>query len=142
MAKVNPYLGFSGNCEEAFKFYKSVFGGEFSNLSRFSDVPADMPSPESDGDKIMHVSLPIGEGQVVMGSDRPSSMGPTVSGNNVHVSVSPASREEGLRIFNGLSEGGQITMPFEKTFWGADFGMCTDKYGVQWMVNYDPNEPN
>lgn len=140
MARVNPYLNFAGSCEEAFDFYKTVFGGEFSNVSRFSDVPADVPSADGDGHKIMHVALPIGEGQTLMGSDRPDSMGPTTVGDNVQVSIAPANEEEASRIFNGLSEGGQITMPYGKTFWGADFGMCTDRFGVHWMVNYDPNE--
>ncbi|MGH2704513.1 MAG: VOC family protein [Actinomycetota bacterium] len=142
MAKVNPYLNFSGNCEEAFEFYRSVFGGEFSTLSRFSEMPAGAPSPEPDGNKIMHVSLPLGEGQVLMGSDRPGSMGPAVNGNAMSVSVSPTSSEEAATIFKGLSEGGEITMPLDKMFWGAEYGACSDRFGVQWMVNYDPNEPN
>jgi PhnB protein len=140
MARVNPYLHFSGNCEEAFNFYRSVFGGEFLILQRFSEEPSDVPSPESDAARIMHVALPIGEGQVLMGSDRPSSMGPTTSGDNVHLRVSPYSTEGARRIFDMLSEGGQITMPFEKAVGGAGFGMCTDRFGVNWMVNYDPNE--
>ncbi|HEY5578455.1 MAG TPA: VOC family protein [Acidimicrobiia bacterium] len=140
MASIHPYLNFSGNCEEAFRFYRSVFGGELSDLNRFSEAPSELPSPESEADKIMHVSLPIGDGQVLMGSDRPASMGPTTAGDNMHVSVSPDSAEEARRIFDGLSEGGRVTMPFERAFWGADFGMCTDKFGINWMVNYDPNQ--
>lgn len=142
MSTINPYLNFGGNCEEAFGFYKSLFGGEFSNVSRFSDMPADDQSPQVDGNLIMHVSLPLGEDQVLMGSDRPDSMGPTTSGDNVQITLNPSNLEEASRLFTGLADGGQITMPFEKTFWGADFGMCTDRYGIHWMVSYDPNEPN
>ena len=145
MASVHPYLNFSGNCEEAFDFYSSVFGGELSDVNRYSEAPPDaasyVPSMESEADKIMHISLPIGEGQVLMGSDRPASMGPTTVGDNIHVSISPDTAGEAKRIFDGLSDGGRVTMPFETVFWGADFGMCTDKYGINWMVNYDPNQP-
>ncbi len=140
MLRVNPYLNFSGNCEEAFTFYRSVFGGELTDLSRYSELPPDTPPPESDASKIMHVSLPIGEGQALMGSDRPDSMGPTTPGDNVQISVNPTDADEARRIFDQLAEGGQVTMPYERAFWGADFGMCIDKFGLQWMVNYDPNE--
>ena len=140
MAAINPYLNFSGNCEEAFNFYRSVFGGEFLTLMRFKDVPAEVQMAQSEGEKIMHVSLPIGQGTVLMGSDRPAAMGPTTNGNNYYISISPESEAEATRLFNGLSAGGQVTMPLEKAFWGAYFGMCTDKFGIQWMVNYDYNQ--
>jgi PhnB protein len=145
MTAVNPYLNFGGNCEEAFNFYKSVFGGEFLNKMRFKDVSAEQMGesnqmPESESEKIMHVSLPIGQETVLMGSDRPATMGPTVNGNNYSISINAASEAEAAKLFNGLSAGGQVTMPLEKTFWGAYFGMFTDKFGIQWMVNYDYNQ--
>ena len=140
MAAVQCYLNFSGNCEEVFNFYKSVFGGEFQYLGRFSEMPAETPMPEEEGRKIMHVSLPIGNGTTLMGSDRPASMGAVTEGNNFAVSISTDSEEEADRLFNGLSAGGQVTMPLQKTFWGAYFGMFTDKFGIQWMVNYDYNQ--
>ncbi len=140
MASVNPYLNFSGNCEEAFTFYRSVFGGDFTDVNRFSEMPPDVPGAESDGDKIMHISLPIGPNQVLMGSDRPDSMGPTTFGDSVQISIGPDSEGEAKRIFDGLAEGGEVTMPFEKTFWGADFGTCTDRFGINWMVNYQPEQ--
>lgn len=139
MPSINPYLNFSGNCEEAFEFYKSVFGGE-AELSRFSEIPGE-DHTEEDGDKVTHVSLPIGDRQVLMGSDRPSTMGPTTPGDNVQVNVAPDTSEDARRIFDALAAGGNVTMPLEKMFWGAEFGMCTDKFGIHWMVNYDTGEP-
>ena len=135
MPQINPYLNFSGSCEQAFQFYQSVLGGELE-LSRFSDMPADDSAPPVDGNLVMHVSLPIGDGQVLMGSDRPAAMGPTEVGNNVNVIINPDSSDDGKRIFDALAAGGQTTMPYERTFWGADFGMLTDQYGINWMVNY------
>lgn len=137
MASINPYLGFDGNCREAFDFYKSVFGGEFADVSPFSDAP---DTPAEDADKLMHISLPIGEGQVLMGSDRPSGMGSTEFGDSVSLSIAPDSADEGHRIFDALAQGGQVTMPYERQFWGADFGMCQDKFGHNWMVNYQAEE--
>ncbi len=137
MAAINPYLNFGGNCEEAFNFYKSVFGGDFLMVMRFKDVPAEYQMAESEAEKIMHVSLPIGSGTILMGSDRPASMGPTTLGNSYFISINAASEEEAAKLFNGLSAGGQVTLPLDKAFWGAYFGMCTDKFGIQWMVNYD-----
>jgi PhnB protein len=136
MAAVNPYLNFSGNCDEAFDFYKSVFGGEFTSKMRFKDVPSDV---QMEGEKIMHMSLPIGRGTSLMGSDRPGSMGPTVDGTNFYIAIAPETQEETERLFNGLSAGGNVFMPLDKTFWGAYFGMFTDKFGIQWMVNYELN---
>ena len=118
MAAVNPYVNFSGNCEEAFNFYRSVFGGEFLTKMRFNDVPAEYQMAESEGEKIMHVALPIGQGTILMGSDRPAAMGPTTAGNNFYIAINPASEEEATRLFKGLSAGGQVTMPLEKAFWG------------------------
>lgn len=136
MAEINPYLHFAGTCEQAFTFYQSVFGGELL-ISRFSEMPTDPSAPPVDGNLVMHVSLPLGEGQVLMGSDRPEAMGPTTAGNNVQVSIGPSSSEEGKRIFDALAEGGTVHMPYQETFWNADYGSLADKFGIEWMVNYD-----
>jgi len=141
MASINPYLNFSGTCEEAFNFYKSVFGSEFLDFQRFKDVPDEAKLPDDEGEKIMHVSLPIGNNALLMGSDRPASMGQVTSGDNVHVSIQSDNDEETEKLFYGLAAGGQVTMPLQETFWGARFGMLTDKFGIQWMVNQD-NSPN
>lgn len=141
MAQVNPYLTFGGNCEEAFNFYKSVFGGEFPYIGRFNEMPPmegcdEMPA--SEGDKIMHVSLPISKETTLMGSDSSEAFGQaTVVGNNFSISINADSHEEADKLFNGLSAGGKVTMPMDKTFWGAYFGMFTDKFGINWMVNHD-----
>ncbi len=139
MATVNTYLNFCGNCEDAFNFYKSVFGGEFSYIGRFGEMPdsghANMP--EADKNKIMHVSLPIGS-TILMGSDSVGEWAPAfVQGNNFSISINTESKEEADRLFSGLSIGGQVTMPMADTFWGAYFGMLADKFGVNWMVNFD-----
>jgi PhnB protein len=139
MTALNPYLNFNGNCEEAFNFYKSVFDGEFLTVMRFKDAPPEYQMTASESEKIMHVALPIGQGTVLMGSDRPAAMGPTTTGNNFYISINAASEAEATRLFNRLSAGGQVTMPLDKAFWGAYFGMLTDKFGIQWMVNYDYN---
>ena len=141
MATINPYLNFDGNTEEAFNFYKSVFGGEFMALMRWKDAPEADKLPAGDREKVMHVSLPIWKGNVLMATDACKSMGRTLTVcNNFYISISPESEEEADRLFNGLSAGGQVTMPLHKAFWGAYFGMFTDKFGIQWMVNYDYNQ--
>ena len=139
MLRVNPYLNFNGKTEEAFNFYKSVFGGEFSALQRFKDIPAsEQTMPEGEGQHIMHVALPIGEGTVLMGSDISEGMGMSLTqGNNIYLSLHPASKEEAERLFKELSAGGKVEMPFEKMFWGAYFASFTDKFGVEWMINYE-----
>ncbi|RAJ26344.1 VOC family protein [Pedobacter cryoconitis] len=137
MAAVNPYLNFDGNTEEAFNFYKSVFGGEFSVVSRFDAMPQEYQPDQSELNKIMHISLPIGPGSILMGSDRPKSYGPINKGDNAYVAIQAESEEEATKLFNGLSAGGIVTMPLEKAFWGAFFGMFNDQFGVQWMINYD-----
>lgn len=140
MATVNPYLTFNGKCEEAFNFYKSVFGGEFAGgINRFSSMPAEHFAPGEEN-LVMHVLLPIGQGTMLMGSDSPSHMGQVKTGDNFSIAVSPDSEEHATHIFNGLSAGGTITMPLDKAPWGALFGMFTDKYGFSWMVNYDLNK--
>lgn len=141
MASVNPYLTFNGNCEEAFTFYQSVFGGTFPYLGKFKDMPpmeGCPPISEADGNKIMHVSLPISKETILMGSDTSEAFGnATVPGNNFSISINTDSREEADKLFAGLSADGQVTMPMNTTFWGSYFGMFTDKFGIQWMVNHD-----
>lgn len=134
---INPYLNFPGTTEEAFNFYKSVFGGEFSMLQRFSDTPHGAEMPEADRDKIMHVSLEVSPGYHLMATDATESMGFKLNvGNNVHIAIMPDSRDEATRLFNGLSAGGKIEMVLEDTFWGAYYGSFVDKFGIQWMINY------
>ncbi len=140
MATLSPYINFRGNCEEAFNFYKTVFGGEFGMVSRHKEMPSSEGShvSEMDGEKIMHISIPISKETVLMGSDIGGEWAKhTVDGNNIQISINAESEEEAKRIFNGLSAGGRVNMPLEKTFWGALFGMFTDKFGINWMVNYD-----
>lgn len=139
MATANTYLNFNGNTEEAFNFYKSVFGGEFAMLQRLKDTPDADKIPEGEKEKIMHVSLPIGS-NMLMGTDVMESMPQVTFGTNSSICLSPDSEEEAKKLFDGLSAGGQIGMPLEKMFWGALFGFFTDKFGVQWMVNYDYNQ--
>lgn len=140
MAQINPYLIFNGTCEAAFNLYKSVFGGEFEMISKFKDMPADENSPqlsEEDANRIMHVSFPISANYILMGSDSNTQSGDVVIGTNISISINAESREEADKLFNGLSADGTITMPMTNTFWGAYFGMFTDKFGVSWMVNFD-----
>jgi PhnB protein len=140
MAAINPYLNFDGNCEDAFNFYKSIFGGEFQTVMRYKEMPGEYQMAPGEGQKIMHVALPIGQGTTLMGSDTPADMGPTTVGKNLSISINAGSEAEANKLFKGLSASGQVTMPLEKAFWGSLFGMLTDKYGVQWMVSYDYNQ--
>jgi PhnB protein len=140
MTTVNIYLNFDGNCEEAFNFYKSVFGGEFPYIGRYKDMPpaedGKALSPEF-GEKIMHMSLPISKETMIMGSDTGGEWASSFKpGNNFTISINTESREEADRLFNGLSAGGQVTMPMNQTFWGDYFGMWTDKFGIPWMVSF------
>jgi PhnB protein len=141
MAKVSTYLNFPGNTEEAFNFYKSVFGTEFQEgqIMRFGDMPPQEGMPplsEKDKNMVVHVALPTIGGHYIMGTDAPESMGMKVNfGNNVHINLEPDTRKETEKLFNALSNGGQVTMPLADMFWGDYFGSCTDKFGVQWMVN-------
>ena len=138
MATINPYLTFLGDCEAAFNFYKSVFGGEFTYLGRFKDMPPQegMELSEADQNKIMHVSLPISKETVLMGSDTGGEWAPnTVVGNNFSLSVTAEGKEQADEFFNKLSEGGKVTMPMQEVFWGDYFGMCTDKFGINWMIS-------
>ncbi len=147
MAKINPYLHFLGNSEEVFNFYKSVFGGEFATVMRYGDMSGQEGCEnltEEDKTKIMHIALPISDGHVLMGTDAVGEHAKdAVFGNNISLSVSADSKEEADKIFNGLSDGAEITMPLGDTFWGAYFGMLKDKFGINWLVNYDyPKEEN
>lgn len=140
MTKLHSYLNFPGNAEEAFGFYRSVFGGEFSSVVRFKELPIEgVTIPEDDEDKIMHIGLPIGDDSILMASDVLESLGQKLAeGNNVYVSVHPDTREEADRIFKALSEGADLEMPIADQAWGDYFGSLKDKFGVQWMVNYSP----
>lgn len=139
MALINPHINFNGNAEEAFSFYKSVFGGEFANVIRFKDMAsADFAVSENEANKIMHIALPIGK-NVLMANDVPESMGRTNEAENrSKISISAESKEEADKLFNGLSAGGQVEMPMADSPWGSYFGMFRDKYGIEWMVDFDP----
>ena len=146
MTTISPYLTFNGTCEEAFNFYKSVFGGEFPYAGRFSEMPANPEMPpmsDEDKNKIMHISLPISNETVLMGSDYLPGFGPElVEGNNFSISINCKSKKEVDRIFGGLSEGGQVKMPLNETFWGSYFGMFIDQFGIHWMVSCETgNKP-
>jgi PhnB protein len=142
MAQINPYIHFNGNAEEAFLFYKSVFGGDFSALVRFKDMAGlDKQINENEANRIMHIALPIGKCNVLMGSDVPEFMGRVnVNENRSKISVNAESKEEADRIFHGLSDGGNVEMPISDSPWGTYFGMFRDKYGIEWMVDYDAKQ--
>lgn len=138
MLKASVYLNFNGTTEEAFAFYKSVFGGDFIGIQRFRDIPNAPPMPEEVLDKIMHIALPIGENLVLMATDALEAMGQKLTvGNNVHISLHPDSQDEAQRLFAALSAGGKVEMALQETFWGALYGSFSDKFGVHWMINYD-----
>jgi PhnB protein len=139
MALINPHINFNGNAEEAFNFYKSVFGGEFAKIMRFKDLAStEFPVAEKEANKIMHIALPIGK-NILMGNDVPESMG-TVNENENRskIAISAESREEADKLFSGLSAGGNIEMPISYSPWGSYFGMFRDKFGIEWMVDFDP----
>ena len=140
MASINPHINFNGNAEEAFNFYKSIFGGEFTKIVRFKDLAsADFPVSEREENKIMHIALPIGK-SVLMANDVPEVLGRTNENENrSKIIISAESKEEADRLFNGLSVGGQIEMPISYSPWGTYFGMFRDKYGIEWMVDFDTN---
>ncbi|WP_407402362.1 VOC family protein [Chryseobacterium sp.] len=140
MATVNVYLSFNGNCREAFDFYKSAFGKEYLYIGTFGEMPPseDYKVPSEDQDKIMHVCLPISNETMLMGSDAGGDWATkVVLGNNFSASINAESKQEAETLFTKLSENGVVTMPLEDTFWGAYFGMFTDQFGINWMVNYD-----
>ena len=146
MTKVNAYLTFNGNCEEAFSFYKSVFAGEFQYIGRYKDVPPkerETLFPLENDEKIMHVSLPISKETILMGCDSTEAFGQVIiAGNNISLSINTDSKDEANRLFNELSVGGQIKMSMSQTFWGSYFGVITDRFGINWLINCESNETN
>lgn len=142
MAQIHPYINFNGNCEVAFAFYKSVFGGEFNGVNRFNEMPPEQSLPPEYGEKIMHMSLPIGNGALLMGSDAVEGFGdPHLVGNNMQIYVGADSKEQADQVFNGLAANGKITMPIGMTFWGSYFGALVDQFGIGWMVSFDEPQP-
>ena len=139
MATINPYINFNGNAEQAFTFYKSVFGGEFATIARFKDIASpEFPVAENEANKIMRIVLPIGK-NILIANDVPESMGRVSENENrSKISISAESREEAEKLFNGLSVGGSIEMPIGDSPWGSYFGMFRDKFGIEWTVDFDP----
>jgi PhnB protein len=139
MALINPHINFNGNAEEAFNFYKSVFGGEFSKIMRLKDISsAEYPVAENDANKIMYIALPIGK-NILIANDIPESMGRVNENENrSKLSISAESREEADKLFNGLSAGGNIEVPIDDSPWGSYFGMFRDKFGIEWIIDFDP----
>ncbi|QNJ98087.1 VOC family protein [Constantimarinum furrinae] len=138
MTSIHPYLTFNGDCEAAFTLYKGIFGGDFQTLSRFGEMPPDpeYPVSEEDRDLIMHVSLPIGDHSVLMGSDTSENFGhKAVAGSNFSISINVEKRDKADEIFKKLSDKGYVIMPMADTFWESYFGMCKDRFGIQWMVS-------
>jgi PhnB protein len=138
MAQINPHINFNGNAEEVFTFYKSVFGGEFAMIMRFKDLSSpEFPIAENEADKIMHIALPVGK-NILMANDVPEIMGRVNENENrSKISISAESKEEADKLFNGLSAGGIIEMPISDSPWGSYFGMFRDKYGIEWMIDFD-----
>lgn len=137
MKAFNPYLNFAGNTEEAFNFYRSIFGGEFAMIMRYKDTPDGAELSAEDSEKIMHIALPIGNGNVLMATDALGSMGQQLKeGNNFSLSIHANSEEDANRIFNALSKDGKVLVPLQNQFWGELFGQLTDQFGIQWMVTF------
>jgi PhnB protein len=142
MAQISPYIHYNGNAEEAFNFYKSVFGGEFTVVSRFKDlsIPG-FQVAENEADKIMHIALPIGKHSVLMGSDTPEMLGKhNENETRTKISINTETKEAADQYFNGLSVGGTVEMPMSDSPWGSYFGMLRDRFGIEWMVNFDSRE--
>ena len=139
MTRINPHINFNGNAEEAFNFYKSVFGGEFAKIVRLKDISSpEFPVAENDANKIMHIALPIGK-NVLIGNDIPEGMGRVSENENrSKISISAESREEADKLFSGLSAGGSVEVPMSDSPWGSYFGMFRDKFGIEWIVEFDP----
>ncbi len=143
MASYHPYLNFAGNAEEAFNFYKTVFGGDFSSVMRFTDMPGctEMPLSEADKGKIAHIALPLDNGTILMATDSLESMGQKLNvGNNSYICIVPDSREDADRLFSGLSADGKVEMPMSDMPWGAYWGCFADRFGVQWMISHETKE--
>ena len=140
MASINPHINFNGNAEEAFNFYKSVFGGDFVKVVRFKDLASpEMPIDKKEENKIMHIALPIGKHSLLMANDVPEFLGRTNENENrSKIVISAETKEEADKLFNGLSSGGTVEMPIADSPWGSYFGMFRDKYGIEWMVDFDP----
>ncbi len=140
MATINPYINFNGNAEEAFNFYKSVFGGEFASVVRFKDLESsEFPVPENDANKIMRIVLPIGSNTLIA-NDVPESLGPVNENENrSKIAISAENKEEADKLFKGLSEGGAVEMPMAESPWGTYFAMFRDKYGIEWTVEFEPS---
>ena len=137
MKSINPYLNFPGTAEEAFNFYRSVFGGEFAVVQRFKESPEGNKLSAEDAGKLMHISLPLPNGNVLMATDALESMGhPLQTGNNFHLTIETDSREEADTLFARLSASGNVVLPMTDMFWGAYYGMLTDKFGIQWMISH------
>lgn len=141
MTSINPYINFNGNAEEAFTFYKSVFGGEFGDIVRFKDLESpEFPIADEDANKIMRIVLPIG-GNILIANDVPSALGPVNENENrSKIAINTDSKEEAEKLFNGLSEGGEVEMPMDESPWGTHFAMFRDKYGIEWTVEFDPKQ--
>ena len=144
MALINPHINFNGNAEEAFTFYKSVFGGEFAKIIRFKDLAGpEFPVAEKEENKIMHIALPIGKGSMLMANDVPEILGKTNENENrSKIVITAESKEEADKLFNGLSAGGTVEMPIAHSPWGSYFGMFRDKYGIEWMVDFTAKNVN
>lgn len=141
MQAPTPYLNFPGTCEEAFNFYKKVFGGDFDYVGRFKEMPPEYPCPPGFEEKIMHISLSVNGKVVIMGSDTAEGFGPSYqAGNNVSLSLDPKDEADAKRLYDGLREGGEVTMELSPTFWAKLFGMVTDRFGIQWMISYGQPE--
>ena len=142
MATINPWINFNGNAQEAFAFYKSVFGGEFARVVRFKDIAsAEFPVPEKEENKIMHIALPIGTGTMLIANDVPEILGRVNERENrSKILVSTESKEEADKLFNGLSAGGKVEVPMDDSFWGSYFGMFRDKYGIEWIIEFSPTK--
>jgi len=141
MTTINLYLNFNGVTEAAFDFYQSVFGGEYNGLMRFTNVPGTEHLSAADANKIMHIALPIGENLVLHATDSLESMGHTVTiGSNFNLMIEAGSKEEAEKYFHQLSAGGKVNTPLRDEFWGAYYGAVTDRFGIQWMINFDYNQ--
>lgn len=140
MASINPYIHFNGNAEEAFTFYRSVFGGNFSTVKRYKDLPAGSHAPaEHEANKILHIALPLGPAQQLLGSDVPEMLGRVNEKDNRNtIFLQAASQQEAEALFQGLSDGGEVEMPLGEGPWGSHFAMVTDRFGVEWMIEYQP----
>jgi len=139
---ISPYLYFNGNCAEAFAAYKAIFGGDYVSKRHFCDAPADFKFGDDEANKVMHVSLPVGE-TILMGADIANSMGQTaIVGTNFSLSYSPETRNEADRVFTALADGGEAMMAMQNTFWGSYFGMVRDRFGIQWLINFNLNDSN